>query len=797
MKFRFILLLLLFSAALQAQYRLEGTITDFQKQHIPFANITISNVTVNSIQKGVISDDKGYFFIENIIAGKYQINISFLGFKTHSSFIEINSDLTLPTVVLQEETESLDEVVISSKKPTVTRKVDRLEFNVANTTLSNGNAWDILKNTPGVILQQDAITIKNSANIIVLINDKRTYLSTAELKDLLEGTSGSEITSIEVITNPPAKYEAEGSSVLNIKMKNNRIEGYKGNVNTRLQQSIFPKWLFGTSHYYKTKSVNLFASYTYNHRKDNRTEDEFIEFTNPTQQFESHLDRNSWTRSHNIKINTDITLSKKSSLTVASQLYYSPNWKAKNTTLSNVFDINRDLTSTFNTLNDAGNFTKNLGLDVDYTLKLKKEGEKITLKAHYTDYDKDGDQEVSTQFFSPQGIFETSTGFTTYTDQKTNIASTQLDYTLPLSDASKIEAGLKYASITSESDLSHFNIVNNASILDLTKSNTFLYDEQNFASYISYETSFGKFNLKGGLRSEYTDLEGFSRTINQTNTDNYLKIFPTFYLQYSPNDSHQLGVSYGKRIRRPQYSSLNPFKFYFGNYSFYEGNPRLRPTIIHNIDIQYTLASNYNFDIYYSYHDDYITETNFQDNTENTLRFTNINVSKKIGYGINFNTNINLSGRWSVYTAHSLYYNEDVFNAVQNNNTLITNSRWGFYGYISSNYQFLKDKSLTAEISGYIVTPGVQGALVIEGSQDLSIGITKKLLKNKLTLSLRATDLLNTQIVKVETQYLDQNNFFIDNQETQTIQIGARYNFGNQSLKKKRRQSKTEEQQRL
>ncbi len=797
MKLYSFLFLFIMTIALQAQHTIKGTITDTSNGIIPFANVTLSKEGQQEHFKGTTSDQDGFFELQNIPTGDYQLQVSFIGFKSHTSSISITKNTQLPSIILYEESEALSEVVITAKKPTVARKVDRLVFNVANTTISSGNAWEILKNTPGVVIRQDALSIKNSTNIIVLINDKRTYLSSTELKDLLEGTSGNEITAVEVITNPPAKYEAEGSAVLNIKMKNNRVEGYKGTISSRFQQAVFPKWLWGTSHYYKTKKINLYANYTYSHRKDNRVEDEFIMFTNPEQQFESHLDRNSWSRSHNFKLNTDITLSKNSTLTLASQLFYSPNWSAKNTTRSNVFDANQVLTSSFDTFNEADNFTKNLGLDLDYTLKLKEEGEKLTVKAHYTDYDKNGNQEVTTLFFSPEGNFESTLGFTTFSDQKTNIYSGQLDYVLPFSETTKFEAGVKYASVNSESDLSHFNILDDSPIIDLTKSNSFLYDEKNIASYLSYETTLGKFNIKSGLRAEYTDLKGTSLTLDQTNTSKYLKVFPTFYMQYSPNDMHQLGISYGKRIRRPQYSSLNPFKFYFGNYSFYEGNPALRPTIIHNIDLQYTIVNKYNFDLYYSYHDDYITETNFQDNTENTLRFTNINVAKKIGYGINFNTNINITDRWSIYTVHSAFYNEDVFNALENNNTLVTNSRWGYYGYLSSNYQFLKDKSLTAEISGYVVTPGIQGALVVEGSQDLSIGITKKLLNDKLTLSLRATDLLNSQIVKIQTQYLDQNNFFIDNQETQTIQIGLRYNFGNQSLKKGKQSSKTAEQKRL
>jgi hypothetical protein len=256
-----------------------------------------------------------------------------------------------------------------------------------------------------------------------------------------------------------------------------------------------------------------------------------------------------------------------------------------------------------------------------------------------------------------------------------------------------------------------------------------------------------------------------------------------------------LGITYGKRISRPNYSALNPFKFYFSDYSFFEGNPNLQPTIHHKFDIQYTLMQKFNFSLFYNHAVNEMVEVNFQDNVENTLRFTNINAPKNDTYGLSFNTSFQITPDWNTTLSADYYYDADQFYAPDE--TLQKNKVWQYYVYANTNYQWLKDKSLTTELSFYAVSAGVQGPMNISATQDLSLGIQKKMLHDNLTLSLRWNDILNTQITTIATSYLDQQNYFIDNRETQSFQLGLRYRFGNQKLKQKSNKNQNAEQQRL
>lgn len=789
------ILFLLCSSLCIAQITVRAKVVDKDQEPIAFANVVLLNAKTKSIYKGEITNEEGVFVLTNIKTGTYELRVTFLGFKDYMQTVEFISSTVLKTIVLLEDAEALDEIQIKARKPTVKRKIDRLVFNVENTSLSSGNAWEVLKKTPGVLINNEQLTIRNSANILILINDKRVYLSASELRNLLEGTSAQDITSVEVITNPPAKYDAEGSAVLNIKMKKNLVTGYKGMVGGNFTQARYAKQSVTTSHYFKNKTVNLYGSYTYTRGQYNRLEEELIDFDTAST-FRSFLNRNSWSRTHNVRLISEFYLDKRSSLTIGTQLYYRPDWEARNRTDSEVLDAGNNTVSSFITNSNANDFIKDLGFDIDYELKFDDK-KKIQASMHYTSYDGHGDQRVETNYFDLMNVNTGTSIFSTDTQQETAIFNAQLDYENTISESTTFETGLKFANVNSLSDLAHFNNVNGQNIVDPTKTNAFSYKETNIAGYVSYQTSFEKWNVKGGLRGEYTDLTGKSITINQTNSSNYFKLFPTLYVQYSPNENHQLGINYGKRISRPDYSSLNPFRFYFSDYSFFEGNPMLRPAISHNFELQYTLYKSYNIEVYYGEQVDYITEVNYQNNIDNSLRFSTVNVPTKKGFGVNFSTNLSLNDRWTFYTEHSVYNDENSIVAQENNDQLVMNNLWGYYGYYSTSYQFLKDKSLSAELNFFMVTDGIQGSLQVEGSEDLSLGLTKKIWDNKATISLRISDILRSQIIRITTNYLDQNNYFIDNRETQYIRVEFKYNFGNQSLKKKKTKARSSEKNRL
>ncbi|MDE0599052.1 MAG: TonB-dependent receptor, partial [Dokdonia donghaensis] len=203
------------SSIIAQNIRIQGVVNTSQNSPIAFANVVLLDEE-QKLVKGTITEEDGSFILENLKTGTYHLTVSFVGFDDQKiESILLEKDTTLRPIVLNASQESLDEVVLTSKKPTVVRKADRLVFNVENTILSSGNTMDILKRTPGVVVNQEEITIRNEG-VTVYLNDKRVQLSAEEIQDLLSSLSGDAIQSVEVIANPPARYEAEGGPVLNI-----------------------------------------------------------------------------------------------------------------------------------------------------------------------------------------------------------------------------------------------------------------------------------------------------------------------------------------------------------------------------------------------------------------------------------------------------------------------------------------------------------------------------------------------------------------------------------------------------
>ena len=205
--------------------------------------------------------------MQNIQPNIYLIKASYIGKSSKLIGIDVSKDVAMGTLIITEQVQNLKEVVVTSTKPKIERKADRLIFNVENTVVSQGSSWDVLKRTPGVIAIGEELQVRNQSATIY-INDRKVQLSSQEVHDLLVNYPAGHIKLIEVIGNPPAKYDAEGGAVLNIVTNKNISLGYKGNINSTYTQGVFPKYTLGTSHFYKTKKLNLFASYTHGPRKD-------------------------------------------------------------------------------------------------------------------------------------------------------------------------------------------------------------------------------------------------------------------------------------------------------------------------------------------------------------------------------------------------------------------------------------------------------------------------------------------------------------------------------------------------
>lgn len=770
---------------------ISGIIKDENTNPISYCNIIVIKSEDSTLVSGTISDEAGFYKIDNLEKGSYIIKASFVGYKKFTKNIDLNAATNF-NITLAEDTQYLDEVEITVKKPTLRRETDRLIFNVESTSLTEGNVWELLKSTPGVLMMNDQVLVKNSSNIIYLINGRRVYLSGSEIQQLFSGSSANAVQSVEVITNPSAKYDAEGDAVLNIKMSKNLISGYNGSFYNNYTQGIYPRNQIGTSHFFKSNKVSLYTAYSFDVRKINRINEEKINFLEDNTiigRWDTDVDRNTQSKSHNANINFDYFINDRNTFSVSGNASITPYWKRTTKTFTKAVD------STFSSVNFSNDNKVNIALNADYVYESEK-GTKLSFNLHHTNYDYERTQDVVTDYKDLSNTIIRSNLFNTLSNQDIEIYTGQTDLSIPLKGEGTIDIGAKASNINSKSDITQTSVNNNSAIVDLNNSGIFNYVEKNIAGYANFEKSWESWDLSLGLRAEYTEAKGeLISSSDQINNFDYLKWFPSVNLTHTFNESHSLGVGYNKRIERPTYSNLNPFKFYFNDNAYVEGNPNLLPTITQIATLTYTIKNTFTFEAYYRIIDDAVTEISLQDNNNNQIKYLATNLKQNIDFGLDFSTYTAVAKNWNIYAVTSIFKDKSEF--FDENNSIQSQKRWSLYANVINYLTISKDHSLTADLSVLYISPIIDGPAEISSRGQLDFGLKKSFAKGKWVVSLRASDILLTSDFTVKNQYSNQDNQYYARFDNRWVQLGLRFNFGNTKLETNENIKELEERDRL
>ncbi|HSP10960.1 MAG TPA: outer membrane beta-barrel family protein, partial [Salegentibacter sp.] len=559
--YSYFLLTLLFIISTQAfsQQSVRGKLIDENLQPVAFANVILLSAQDSvTVYKGTVSEENGGFEFENVEADQYLLKTSFIGFEDHQELIEVtNKDLDLQRIEIRVSSSELDEVTIQARKPTITRSIDRITFDVENSTLSSGSSWDVLKQTPGVILNQGQLQVRNGA-VTVYINDRKVQLTADELTTLLQSYSAENLKSVEVITNPPARYEAEGGAILNINTSTALTPGYKGSVEGAYTQGIVPKYQLGTSHYWKGDKLNVFANYSFSPRKEIKRDESYINFISPqntgNSRWDTDFERVTRSRAHNANVMLDYDFDEKNRLSFSSNIMVSPNKTFYNKVKTDIENANQQLQSSMSlfTESELENDESNIALNLGYTHSMDNGGS-FSSNLHYTRFDQDRLQMVETDYFDAAGDPFQTISFNTDAAQEIDIVTAQIDFTSPFGSAN-FDTGAKLSTINSSSGIDFSNAESLEDLYD-DLSDDFRSDEMVYAAYANISKDWESWSMQAGLRGEYTDLEGHSLSMDEVNSQEYFELFPTAYLQYRASDDHSFTLDYSRRIERPRYAS--------------------------------------------------------------------------------------------------------------------------------------------------------------------------------------------------------------------------------------------------
>lgn len=781
------------------EFEVSGTVVTIENEPIVFANVLLLNTKDSAIVKGTSTNDHGEFIFNDVLGGKYLLKASYIESFSSTTPIDVFENTNVGDLAIVDTNQELDEVTVTYQKPTLLRKVDRLVFNVANTALSDGTIWDLLKHTPSVSEIQGVLTVKGSSDITVMINSRKVNLPKSDLINLLSGASASSVESIEVITNPPSKYSAEGGMLIDIKMSKNLIAGYNGAVFNQYRQGVFAKHTIGTDHYFKGKKTRFSVNYSFNKDKW------LTRYTDVTNFAENGSISSVWTANqnrvlkrnrHNLNAFFDYQVNENNALSFSTVNTFNPKADILDGSRTVIDDLVANELSSFNTMNVSDGRQMNTSFYGDWIHKLKKKGAEFSVGSHYTFYDSERGQDLQTDFLDVNGTLTGENDFNTVSQQKINLYSLQADYTSPVGKSSRFETGARYAGIRSKNTITQEGFDRNQFGINPTEAGTFDYDESIYAAYISFNGEWNDWSLRSGLRAEQTETTG-KLDINPTaNESSYLEFFPSLSLQYSQVDKHDYSFKYYRRITRPRYNDINPFQYFESNNIVSEGNPDLQPNIATQFTIGYTYDNTYTLEFFYAINENKLNTLVFQDNNANVTRYISSNLEGNFSYGFDLNFDKDITNFWNSNILATYLFRKDEFNDI-NSGQLVENSIGSLILHSYQSFTLLKDRSLFIDLSFLYRSPRVNGNNRFDSLSKLGLTFRKNIWDKKASLSLGVSDIFNQGYLFSTRQFLDQNNSTFTRQENRLLTFAFRYKFGNTGIKTNKKRKRLDERRRI
>ncbi|MFD2720281.1 outer membrane beta-barrel protein [Hymenobacter monticola] len=778
-------------AQAQAPTDVRGAVQSAGNSPIEFATVTLHRAKDSTVVKTEFSDAKGLFQFERAAAGRYLVSAAQVGFERRwSQPFEANGQpVELPALTLATSAATqLKEVKVVGQKPLYEREADRTIVNVEGSTLAAGNtSLDVLRRSPGVTVDgNDNLALRGRQGVLVLIDGKRQPMTGTELAEYLRALPAEQLKSIELITNPPAKYDAQGGAgIIAINLKKDQRLGSNGTLNLTYGRGEYNRYTGGLSLNHREKNLNLFGSYNYANRSFLNLLTIHRDFYGPStagsRQLISTSDQDNsqpvTARSHSWRGGLDYNLSEKTTVgAVVSGL--SNRNTPKGTNQSVVYDLLRNQVQRYNSTNTGENHLENFAgnLNFRHTFANAAGPQELTADADYARYRSTRDQLLQTYF-----VGEPALANRLDQDGRLAIQSVKADYTQALSKELRLDVGAKASLVTADNDLQNFT----NGQLDLNRSNRFRYDENINAGYLNLNYSQPKLTLQVGLRGEQTRATGRQdREVEYQNFErNYFQLFPSAAIKRQLTENHELAMSLSRRIDRPGYQQLNPFRQLIDRTTSGSGNPNLLPQTSYNVELTHTFKQKYSLGLSYSRTSDPIINT-VEPESQSTVVSTFRNLDLQHYYALTLTAPVDITKWWKTYNNAVLYYNR-FEGAVAGTNL----DRGGATLNLTSNHTFTFGKGWGAELNGSYDSRQVEGFFVQRPNGELSAGVQKSLWDRKGTLKLAVNDIFFTRIGRVTSTYDNYVERFVMQRDTRFVNLTFGYRFGNEKLAPTKRRS--------
>jgi len=766
-----------FGQSPEAGIQISGKVVSGQNTPVPDAIISLFTLD-GKIAKTESSDPNGDFILSNISAGNYQIKISVNGKPLYSGEpFEATQSLSLGNLTLLPNTENLAEVVVVKAKPYIERQDGKMILNVESNIGSTGSsAFEILEKAPSVnVDQNDNISLRGKSGIIVQIDGKNTPLSGTSLANYLRGIPSGSVEKIEFITNPGAKYDASGASIINIKLKKDRKRGTNGTLALLYGQGRYPRTNNSLSLNHRDKDFNIFGNYSFAYSEwfnDLNLDRSFFEDGN----FTGRYDQKNWLkmnfRNHIGRVGADWTVNKKHTVGVSVN-GVSNKFNPTGHNLSDVYDENNQQIEHFITWNRSRDRWHNASVNLYHKFTIDTLGTELTTDFDYANFGNLTTQNFQTKYFDnsnnesrPQYLLNGNL------DGNLNIFAIKSDFVKALK-AFKLETGIKSSYVEADNALVFYDVSSGTPIFDPTKSNRFLYTENINAVYVNGSKDIGKWGFYVGLRVENTNITGEQLADGQSFDDSYTQLFPSALISYKFNDDNSLELNYSRRISRPSYQQLNPFKFFLDQTTYRSGNPYLDPQTTHSIELTHAFKNKIFSTLSFSRTTDNITGVIAPSDEDPMITVqTDKNLNTADITGLFIIMPLEFTKWWSTNYSFNFYYGS--YSGTVAGTTLSNEGNFTYNCNLVNNFKL--GKGYSAEVTGNYRGREVYAFMDVDPIWFMNFGLQKKWKSS--TLKLAVSDAFWTNRTTADTTFDNYKEHFKVSRNTRMAALSYTYNFG-------------------
>lgn len=789
-----------YSQAKVPVFNISGLLASAENAPVKDVVIQLLHAGDRKLVKIEYADSLGKFNFEQIPGGRYLLLTQSMYFSQYESAPFLHDKNTqLGTITLQAGSTRLKEATVTATKPFVQQQYDKTILNVSGSISAAGStALEVLEKAPGITIDQnDNIAMRGRQGVLVMIDGKQVPMSGQDLANMLRNMSANQIETIDLITNPSAKYDAAGNAgIIDIRLKKGKKSGTNGNVSLSYGQGMYPKLSPSFNFNSKHKNLNVFGSYNYTFRQDLNDLTIYRQFYNKDE-FTGGNNYNNFFKyrnnSHNARIGADYNIGKNIIAGFSANGIFSANEVSTNS-VAHTINGQQQNTGSFITEGNNRPNRNNGSINFNYKQTLDTSGREITADIDYAKFSSDETQLYNTHYFDVNEI-ENKTPYTLFGDLNGNLSirSFKIDYTQPLkSIGAKLDAGIKSSWVQSDNDVKFFDRSNGGNQLDTGKSNRFIYKENINAAYVNAAKKWTHVSLQLGLRMENTIAKGEQVTKAEKFNRNYTQFFPSGYVGYEFNAQHDLGLSMSRRIDRPSYRQLNPFRVFLDPLTSAAGNPFLLPEITNSFELTYTFKEQYITKIGYSRTKDNILTILAPDVQPNTVLQTDKNLAKYDYYNVSFGFPVTI-GKWFSSTNTALLYYGRYIGNLANTNLDVSRVAFNFNSVNTITVNALT----TLEITGNYESRSYYGFLDVGSLWFINAGAQRQLWNRKASLKININDIFFTNQTNAVTRLTGYGETFKQKRDTRVATITFSYKFGgNTSGNARRKTGGAEEEKR-